>query len=70
MFAECFEHKDDAVMIFAVYNDDGTLAGVQMREIAQSGAFSIEFPYENGGFKIFIWDKNRQETYSEMFSNK
>ncbi len=70
VLADCLERKDNAVMIFAVYDDNGALESVHVKEISQSGGLSEEFPCGGGEFKVFIWDKITQEPYSEVFMSE
>ena len=67
--AKCYEKKENAVMIFAVYNEDGILSRVNTKILSSNGRNIImqAFPYTDGRFKVFIWNMNTQEPYSEVY---
>ncbi len=67
--ALCYEKKNNAVMIFAVYDDGGALISAQMRKVTNNGGNAVSgvFPYGSGKFKVFIWDNNTQQPYAEAF---
>ncbi len=69
--AECYEKKEDVVMIFALYNENGTLGRVNTKILSSNSGTAImeTFPYTDGDgqFKVFIWNKYTQEPYSTVF---
>ena len=69
--AERYEKKENVIMIFALYNEDGTLSRVNTKILSSNNGNTImeTFPYTDGQFKVFIWDMNTQEPYSEVYSS-
>ena len=70
VIGECYEKKENAEMLFAVYNDNGRLESVQIKNINKNSGrnFTESLPYTGGQIRIFIWNMNTHEPYAEVYS--
>ncbi|MCH5184930.1 MAG: leucine-rich repeat domain-containing protein [Oscillospiraceae bacterium] len=69
---KCYNKKENAALIFAVYDEDGALGSVRIKSInaGDGKSFAESFPYTDGRFSIFVWNMNTQEPYSQAYDQK
>ena len=60
---------DAANLIFADYDADGRLIGLETADIPDANEFKVEFNYRGEGFGIYIWDLRTLKPYACVYRN-
>lgn len=66
IIVKCNEKKNDTVLLFAEYDENGSLTGVQAKEIDLNNGANKPFRlrYTGGRAKVFLWDTAQSIPYS------